>query len=59
MLSERRAGTVMRYLVADGVEGDRITAMGYGEELPVATNSTADGRSQNRRVDVLLKAKAR
>jgi outer membrane protein OmpA-like peptidoglycan-associated protein len=57
-LSERRAKSVMNYLVGRGVEGDRITALGYGEGHPVADNGTPDGRSRNRRVDLLLKAKA-
>ena len=58
-LSERRAGAVMANLVANGVGGARITAMGYGEGYPVATNDTPEGRGQNRRVDLLLKVKAR
>jgi len=35
-----------------------MTAIGYGESYPVASNDTATGRQQNRRVDILLKAKA-
>jgi outer membrane protein OmpA-like peptidoglycan-associated protein len=58
-LSERRAGAVLGYLVSRGVDAARITALGYGENHPVATNDTADGRSRNRRVDLLLKAKAK
>ena len=58
-LSEKRASSVMSYLVAQGVDGQRITAMGYGESHPVDTNDTTAGRSRNRRVDLLLKAKAR
>jgi outer membrane protein OmpA-like peptidoglycan-associated protein len=58
-LSERRADSVMSYLVAQGVGSDRITAEGYGERYPVATNDTVEGRTRNRRVDLLLKAKAR
>jgi len=58
-LSERRAGSVRGHLVAQGVDGTRITAEGYGEEYPVTTNDTSDGRSLNRRVDLLLKAKAK
>jgi OOP family OmpA-OmpF porin len=48
---------VMNYLVAQGVDATRITALGYGEAHPVADNDTASGRSLNRRVDLLLKAK--
>ena len=58
-LSERRAGSVEGYLVARGIEAQRITARGYGEGEPVADNDTADGRARNRRVDLLLKGKAR
>lgn len=57
-LSERRAGAVEGYLANRGVESDRMNAIGYGESYPVASNNTADGRQQNRRVDILLKANA-
>lgn len=56
-LSERRADSVRRYLVRRGVEPGRISAVGYGDDAPVASNQTELGRSRNRRVDVLLKAK--
>jgi outer membrane protein OmpA-like peptidoglycan-associated protein len=58
-LSERRAQTVAAYLVDRGVDGARITPVGYGEGHPIASNDSESGRSQNRRVDLLLKAKAR
>ena len=58
-LSERRAESVMNHLVGRGVDRVRITAVGYGEGHPVASNETSAGRAQNRRVDLLLKAKAR
>jgi len=51
-LSERRAESVKAYLVKKGVAAERITAMGRGEEQPVADNKTAEGRAQNRRVEV-------
>lgn len=57
-LSERRATSVERFLTQQGVDGRRIVAEGYGEGYPVASNATEDGRQLNRRVDVLLKAKA-
>ncbi|HEX9671345.1 MAG TPA: OmpA family protein [Thermoanaerobaculia bacterium] len=57
-LSERRATAVERYLTQQGVDGQRIVAEGYGEGYPVASNATESGRQLNRRVDVLLKAKA-
>ena len=58
-LSERRAESVVRYLMDQGIARERITAVGYGEQHPVASNETAAGRSKNRRVDILLKAKVR
>ncbi len=57
-LSERRATAVENYLAGRGVATGRMSALGYGESLPVASNDTAAGRQQNRRVDILLKAKA-
>jgi outer membrane protein OmpA-like peptidoglycan-associated protein len=58
-LSERRAGAVRSYLVSRGVDAQRVAALGYGESHPVADNTSNHGRRQNRRVDLLLKAKAR
>jgi len=58
-LSERRAKAVSNYLVGRGVDPARITSLGYGEGHPVASNETASGRQRNRRVDLLLKGKAR
>ena len=49
VLSQRRAESVMQYLKEHGVTNS-MTAKGYGEELPIASNATADGRQQNRRV---------
>ena len=56
-LSERRAKAVSNHLVGRGIDAARITGLGYGEAYPVADNATDDGRRQNRRVDLLLKAK--
>ena len=53
-LSERRANTVRDYLIAGGVNGGNLTARGYGEEMPVADNSTASGRAENRRVELRI-----
>lgn len=58
-LSERRAQAVANHLVARGVAGDRISSLGMGEGYPVAGNDTEYGREQNRRVEILLRAKAR
>ena len=49
-LSKRRAQAVLDYLAALGVAPGRMTAMGYGESMPVADNATEEGRAQNRRV---------
>ena len=51
-LSERRANTVKSYLSRKGVDAGRINTFAYGESKPIATNETAEGRAQNRRVEV-------
>jgi OOP family OmpA-OmpF porin len=51
-LSERRATAVRDYLIDTGVSRSQLTAKGYGESNPVASNETADGRAQNRRVEL-------
>jgi OOP family OmpA-OmpF porin len=51
-LSERRANSVVQYLVGKGISADRLTAVGHGESQPVADNATRDGRAQNRRVEL-------
>ncbi len=51
-LSENRAKAVMDYFIARGIESSRLTARGYGFEKPAATNDTAAGRAQNRRVEL-------
>jgi len=53
-LSEQRARNVLDALVSLGVDGSRITAAGMGEDFPIASNETEDGRKRNRRVDVIL-----
>ncbi|HMB59516.1 MAG TPA: OmpA family protein, partial [Xanthomonadales bacterium] len=53
-LSEQRAQSVLDALVSLGVDGSRITSVGMGEDFPIATNDTEEGRSKNRRVDVIL-----
>ena len=49
-LSQRRAQSVLDYLLQDGVGPDQMVAKGYGETQPVASNKEADGRAKNRRV---------
>lgn len=53
-LSERRAATVRDYLINAGANGDNLSARGYGEAQPVATNDTAEGRAANRRVELRI-----
>jgi outer membrane protein OmpA-like peptidoglycan-associated protein len=51
-LSQERANGVRAELVALGISPDRLEAQGYGEQFPVADNSTAEGRAKNRRVSM-------
>jgi len=51
-LSEQRADAVRRYLIGKGVSPARISSLGFGESMPLATNSTPEGRQQNRRVEI-------
>lgn len=53
-ISERRANSVFEALVSLGVDRDRFTVAGMGEDFPIASNDTEEGRRQNRRVDVIL-----
>ena len=54
-LSSTRASNVVEYLINNGrISPDRLSAVGYGEYRPVADNSTDQGRSKNRRVDILI-----
>lgn len=56
-LSQDRANGVMAQLVAFGISPDRLEAQGYGEQSPVADNSTAEGRARNRRASIRLTQK--
>lgn len=53
-LSEQRAGAVRDYLVQQGLDPTSITATGFGKSNPVASNDTAMGRQQNRRVEIII-----
>jgi outer membrane protein OmpA-like peptidoglycan-associated protein/tetratricopeptide (TPR) repeat protein len=53
-LSRRRAQAVRDYLVAHGIDADRIRTRGYGERKPIATNETPHGRQQNRRTELII-----
>lgn len=53
-LSERRAQAVVQAITNSGIAENRLTARGYGESRPIASNDTAEGRAQNRRVTVVV-----
>ncbi len=51
-LSKRRVMSVVRYLVANGISGERLKPYGYGESQPAVSNASEAGRAQNRRIEV-------
>ena len=54
-LSERRAKAVMKYITSKGIDATRITAVGYGEKMPLVSNDDEkDGREINRRVEIKI-----
>jgi outer membrane protein OmpA-like peptidoglycan-associated protein len=53
-LSQRRAQSVRDYLVSRGIAADRITAQGFGLTRPIADNASAEGRANNRRVEIVV-----
>lgn len=55
-LSEQRAESVVKYLESQGIPASRLKAVGMGENDPIASNSTAEGRAQNRRVEMFITA---
>ena len=58
VLSEKRAKNVRQYIINKfGIDGKRIKASGFGEEVPIAGNDTAEGRQKNRRVEAVLETK--
>jgi chemotaxis protein MotB len=54
ILSQKRAENVMQFMISQGVNSNLVSAQGFGEADPVASNDTADGRAQNRRVELML-----
>jgi outer membrane protein OmpA-like peptidoglycan-associated protein len=59
-ISKRRADAVRQFLVDNyTVATDKITAVGFGSAHPVASNETAEGRSQNRRIDVIIQPRVK
>jgi len=53
-LSEERARSVVRFLSEQGIAGERMAADGYGPDRPIASNDTGEGRSRNRRVEIVI-----
>ncbi len=53
-LSERRANAVANYIIVSGVSSSRLTAIGYGESKPIASNDTDEGKAQNRRIEFVI-----
>ena len=53
-LSEERGEAVRSYLTGQGMAGPSVTAKGFGESQPIASNDTAKGRQQNRRVEIVI-----
>ncbi|MAU30675.1 MAG: cell envelope biogenesis protein OmpA [Flavobacteriaceae bacterium] len=53
-LSERRANAVKNYLISQGIDSNRLSSIGFGEDKPIDTNVNANGRSNNRRVEILF-----
>jgi outer membrane protein OmpA-like peptidoglycan-associated protein len=53
-LSEQRGTSVRDYLMMQGMQGSSVTAKGFGKTQPVASNDTAEGRQQNRRVELVI-----
>lgn len=56
-LSQQRADNVMKFLIEQGIDENRLTAKGLGMTMPIADNSTKEGRQKNRRVDLVIQDK--
>ena len=54
ILSQRRADNVMQYMISQGVNPNLVSAQGFGDAYPVASNATPEGKAQNRRVELTL-----
>jgi outer membrane protein OmpA-like peptidoglycan-associated protein len=57
-LSQKRAQAVRDYLVSRGIAGDRVTAQGFGPTRPIGENGSAEGRANNRRVEIVVQPKS-
>ncbi|MGZ7030245.1 MAG: OmpA/MotB family protein [Terriglobales bacterium] len=58
ILSQKRAEAVMQFMISQGVKPDMVSAHGFGEADPVASNDTPEGRAQNRRVELTIASPA-
>ncbi len=58
-LSKRRATAVMKYLIKKGIEKDRLSAIGVGEDAPLVSNDTEEGKDKNRRVEFIIVERAK
>jgi len=54
ILSQKRADNVMQYMISQGVNPNLVSAQGFGDADPVASNATPEGKAQNRRVELTL-----
>jgi outer membrane protein OmpA-like peptidoglycan-associated protein len=57
-LSQRRADAVRTFIISRGYEADKMQARGIGKESPVASNASAEGRANNRRVEIVVERAA-
>ena len=55
-LSEKRAKAVYDYILANGLQTDSLTYVGFGPNQPIASNDTAEGKAKNRRVELKITA---
>ncbi|HNA58000.1 MAG TPA: OmpA family protein [Chitinophagales bacterium] len=53
-MSTKRAESVVKYLVSKGISPERLTSKGYGKSMPVADNTTPEGRQANQRVEFMI-----
>ena len=54
LLSEERAAAVVQYLIDRGIAGERLSAVGFGDTQPVASNDTKEGKAENRRIEFII-----
>ena len=59
VLSQKRADSVMQFMISRGVNASLVSAQGFGEKDPVASNDTPEGRAKNRRVELTVAGSAK